>query len=399
MIVTVPLFLGLVAADRELLGQTPASPEPQAFFEKAIRPALQAHCVECHSMETEASGGLLLDSKAGWQRGGDSGAAIRPGDPDASPLMTALRYTDPNLQMPPEGKLPDDLIAHFDTWIASGAYDPREAQREVHGEPESASRGMAEAAQAHWSYRPIETPDVPVTPETRSHSPIDRFLEHRLRESGLTAAPPAELPRLIRRLHFDLTGLPPAAVTRRGRSHAAGDADPPASDAEVYERTVDELLASPHFGEAFARRWMDVVRYAESITLRGLVLPEAWRYRDYLVDAFNQDRPFDQMIREQIAGDLLDSDDLYQRQMQCIATGFLVMGNTNLEQQDKTQLEMDVIDEQLDVIGLAFLGQTIGCASCHDQKFDTIATIDYYDLAGIFSSTTELKHSNVSRWI
>ena len=201
----------------------------------------------------------------------------------------------------------------------------------------------------------------------------------------------------MRRLHFDLTGLPPTPASAENGESAAHDVA--SYDAQSYETLVDQLLASPHFGETFARHWMDVARYAESITLRGFVFPEAWRYRDYLVEAFNTDRPFDQMIREQIAGDLIESDDLHQKQMQHIATTFLTMANSNLEQQDKTQLEMDLIDEQLDTIGRAFLGQTIGCARCHDHKFDPIPTRDYYALAGIFRSTTALSHSNLSRWI
>jgi hypothetical protein len=168
-------------------------------------------------------------------------------------------------------------------------------------------------------------------------------------------------------------------------------------DAEL--RMVDRLLESPRFGETFARHWMDVVRYAESVTLRGFVLPEAWRYRDYLIEAFNDDRPFDQMIVEQVAGDLLTADDRHERTRQLVATSFLAFGNTNLEEQDKTQLEMDYIDEQLEVLGRAFLAQTIGCARCHDHKFDPIPTRDYYALAGIFRNTAAMEHENVSKWI
>tara|TARA_R110002073_G_scaffold34147_5_gene101696 strand:- start:1992 stop:5003 length:3012 start_codon:yes stop_codon:yes gene_type:complete len=376
----------------------------EAFFETVIRPALIEHCLDCHSPETEISGGLRLDTKQGWQAGGDSGIAIVPGTSDNGTLMAALRYEDANLQMPPDGKLPDSLINAFSKWIADGAYDPREARGDSE-EPKSSLGLSVEQAQQHWAYRPIETPEIPSG--SGAASPIDRFLNQRLHELGLAATSVADHPTLVRRLSFDLTGLPPtprlaneiqASETAADTSGDAGH-EQTEYDAAAYEMLVDKLLASPRFGETFARHWMDVARYAESITLRGFVFPEAWRYRDYLVEAFNTDRPFDQMIREQIAGDLLESDDLHQRQLQHVATTFLMMGNSNLEQQDKTQLEMDVIDEQLDTIGRAFLGQTIGCARCHDHKFDPIPTRDYYALAGIFRSSTALTHANLSRWI
>ncbi len=400
-IVLAPMVLGMVAANHPLAGQDPSTPEHNAFFETAIRPALLEHCVECHSVETEASGGLLLDSKPGWKKGGDSGAAIHPGDPDASSLMVALRYDDPNLQMPPEGKLDDDVIAAFEKWIAAGAHDPRESDLANAPRPKPATGLLAEEAQQHWSYRPLGNPQPPAASARTTDSPIDRFLEEPLRASGLTTTTVAEHSTLMRRIHFDLTGLPPVppSIAAGEQSDRSANENADTYDAQAYEQTVEALLASPHFGEKFARHWMDVARYAESITLRGFVLPEAWRYRDYLVEAFNEDRPFDQMIREQIAGDLLESDDLHQRQLQRIATAFLVMGNTNLERADKTQLEMDFIDEQIDVLGQAFLGQTIGCARCHDHKFDPIPTRDYYALAGIFRSTTGLRHPGLSRWI
>ncbi|EMI19015.1 xanthan lyase [Rhodopirellula maiorica SM1] len=418
------VVLGAVAApwfaDTTVVGQEPnqretssktTAAEHEAFFETVIRPALIEHCLDCHSIENEVSGGLQLDTRAGWQAGGDSGAALVPGDPNRGTLMAALRYEDADLQMPPDGKLPNHLIDAFSKWIADGAYDPREADHAA-VQAKSNSGLSVEQAQQHWAYRPITTPEIPTSPATTSTSPIDRFLNQRLLESGLTATSVADHSTLVRRLYFDLTGLSPSprlenasqasrsvAQTNESNGDESNGDDQTGIDTDTYETLVDQLLASPHFGETFARHWMDVARYAESITLRGFVFPEAWRYRDYLIEAFNTDRPFDQMIREQITGDLLESDDLHQRQMQHVATTFLMMGNSNLEQQDKTQLEMDVIDEQLDTIGRAFLGQTIGCARCHDHKFDPIPTRDYYALAGIFRSTTALKHANLSRWI
>ncbi|QDV81118.1 DUF1553 domain-containing protein [Planctomycetes bacterium TBK1r] len=350
------------------------------WFENKIRPALIEHCLECHSTETEASGGLVLDSRDGWQTGGDLGPAIVPGDAAASRLIQAIAYEDPALEMPPDGKLDDATIAAFRRWVENGAVDPRQPSP-AGGEPTRQTGLPVERAHEHWAYRPI----------ARSSASIDALIDRNLARHGLTAAPPAEPRALVRRLVFDLHGLPPSPQTID-----AFLADP---SPLAYERLVDQLLASPHFAEHFARRWMDVVRYAESITLRGFILPEAWRYRDYLIWSYANDRPFDQMIRDQIAGDLLACDDITETQQRAIATGFLALGNSNLEDQDKTKLEFDHIDEQLETIGRAFLAQTIGCARCHDHKFDPIPTRDYYALAGIMRSTTPLKHANLSKWI
>jgi len=364
--------------------------EKIAFFESKIRPALIEHCMECHSVETEASGGLLLDSKSGWSAGGDSGPAINPGDAESSRLFVAMMYSNPDLQMPPDGELPAAIVDAFRQWIADGAVDSRQATSLV-SKPQV---GMpVERAKDHWAYNKLQFPKLPNDDASTSGSPIDYFVDHQLENVDLQASDVAEPSALVRRLYFDLTGLPPSADTEHSVELIAQ------GDKNAYEEIVDRLLESPRFGERFARNWMDVVRYAESITLRGFVLPEAWRYRDYLIQAFAQDRPFDQMLREQIAGDLMHSDDLHERQQQLIATTFLAVGNTNLEEQDKAQLEMDYVDEQLEVIGRAFLGQTIGCARCHDHKFDPIPTSDYYALAGILHASVALEHANVSKWL
>ena len=356
------------------------------FFETQVRPLLIEHCLECHATDTEASGGLLLDSRPNWERGGDSGKAIVPKDSAASLLMRAVLYDDPDLQMPPDGRLPDATIATLQRWIEMGAADPR---NEVSVKPSSTRALSVADAQQHWAYRPVVRPQLPVV--TTSPTVIDGFVDARLKDAGLSAASIVSRAQWLRRLTFDLHGLPPD--TKLMEDFAA-DSGP---DAEA--RMVDQLLDSPRFGETFARHWMDVVRFAESVTLRGFVLPEAWRYRDYLIEAFNDDRPFDQMVVEQVAGDLLTSNDLRERTRQLVATSFLTFGNTNLEEQDKTQLEMDYIDEQLEVLGRAFLAQTIGCARCHDHKFDPIPTRDYYALAGIFRNTVAMEHENVSKWI
>ncbi len=364
--------------------------EQIAFFESRVRPLLIEHCMECHSAETEASGGLMLDSRPNWERGADSGPAIVPQDPDAGSLMRAVLYDDPDLQMPPDGKLPASAIETLRTWIATGAADPR---TEVNVKPSSTQALSVANAQQHWAYRPVQRPALPTQTENESAngSAIDHFVDVRLQSAGITPTAAITRAQWLRRLTFDLHGLPPDP------NLIANFEKDDRPDAEV--QMVDQLLNSPRFGETFARHWMDVARYAESITLRGFVLPSAWRYRDYLIDAFNEDRPFDQMIVEQVAGDLLHSHDRVERARQLVATGFLTLGNTNLEEQDKTQLEMDYIDEQLEVLGRAFLGQTIGCARCHDHKFDPIPTRDYYALAGIFRNTVAMEHSNVSKWV
>ena len=201
----------------------------------------------------------------------------------------------------------------------------------------------------------------------------------------------ADRATLARRLYYDLLGLPPSPEQVDAFVH---DPSP-----DAYERLVEQLLASPHFGERWGRHWLDVARFAESLTLRGFVLKDAWRYRDYVIEAFNQDMPFDRFVQEQVAGDLLPASTRPDRRRQLIATTFLTLGNTNLEEQDKKQLRMDVVDEQIEAIGRGFLAQTIGCARCHDHKFDPIPTRDYYALAGILRSTRTLEHANVSRWL
>lgn len=356
------------------------------YFEKHVRPVLIEHCLECHSDATELSGGLSLDSPDGWRTGGELGAAIKPGAADESLLVRAIEFSDPNLQMPPDGKLTAPKIEAIRTWVDEGAFDPRKSGKKL----EMPQTGLPVAqAHRHWAYRPITEPTV--TNLIPGASFIDQWINQGLFDHDLQPAPIARRQPLLRRLTFDLTGLPPNA----------SEIDQFLEDDGInaYERLIERLLASPNFGHHFARRWMDVARYAESITLRGFVLHDAWRYRDYLVTAFNDDRPFDQMIRDQIAGDLIVSDSLRERQLSSVATTFLAMGNSNLEDQDKTKLEFDHIDEQLETIGRAFLGQTIGCARCHDHKFDPIPTRDYYAMAAIMRSTTALDHANLSKWV
>ena len=244
----------------------------------------------------------------------------------------------------------------------------------------------------HWAYQPPRTSSPPpVKNESWPRGEIDRFILARLEEKNLLPGPDAARSTLARRASFDLTGLPPEP--------GAVDAFLRDPSPEAYARWIDRLMASPQFGERWGRHWLDVARFGESVTLRGLIFKEAWRYRDYVIDTFNRDLPYNQFIQEQIAGDLLPAADMAARQRQVVATTFLALGNANLEEQDKAQLRMDVVDEQLDTIGKAFLAQTIGCARCHDHKFDPIPARDYYAMAGILRSTRTITNANVSGWM
>lgn len=361
-----------------------------SFFETRIRPVLVERCYACHSTQAQAKkklrGGLYVDSAAGLRTGGASGPAIVPGKPAASLLLQALHY-DGDIKMPPKGKLPDRVIADFAAWIKDGAPDPRRPQ--ALAAPLKFKRTQG---QSFWAYQPLMLPPVPGgNCGDWPQNPIDCFLLARLEGHRLRPAPPADRSVLIRRLSYDLIGLPPSPADA---DRFLRDRDP-----RAYEKLVDRLLASPQFGERWGRHWFDLARYAESVTLRGFVFKEAWRYRDYVIDAFNRDIPLDRFIREQIAGDLLPAATRADRSRQLIATTYLMLGNTNLEEQDKQQLRMDVVDEQLDVIGKGLLAQTITCARCHDHKFDPIPTRDYYALAGILRNTRALEHANVSKWI
>ncbi|MST00365.1 MAG: DUF1553 domain-containing protein [Pedosphaera sp.] len=365
------------------------SSEGLEFFEKKIRPILAEQCFECHSAEKKVKGGLRLDSRDGWAKGGESGPAIVPGDLDKSRLIRAVRYADPDLQMPPKRKLAPDQIAALERWVKLGAPDPRAAVAPVVGK----KTGMTvEEGRKFWAYQPVKSTAAPSVKDTAwPRNDLDRFILARIEAKNLKPAADADRATLARRVYFDLTGLPP---TPEQIDEFTNDKGP-----DAYARLVDRLLASPHFGERWGRHWLDIARYAESITLRGFVLKEAWRYRDYVIESFNADRPFNQFVREQIAGDLLPYGSLAEHRRQLTATAFLALANTNLEEQDKKQLEMDVVDEQLDVISKGFLAQTVACARCHDHKFDPIPTRDYYALAGILKNTRTLEHSNVSKWL
>ena len=383
-------ILGLLAFSQHL---SAASPPDIAFFEKHIRPVLVEHCYQCHSAGAKKlKAGLRLDYKGGWEKGGESGPALVSGKPEESRLLEAIRYQNVDLEMPPKGALSTEVVANFEEWIKRGAPDPRDDG----GPPVVAkSKGInLEEGRRFWSFLPRRHGKPPaVENESWPRDPIDHFILARLDQKKLQPSTDTTPHTLLRRLHLDLTGLPPTLdEIARFLSDYQKDSRP------AVEAKVDQLLRDPAFGERWGRHWLDLARYADSTGGgRAIPLPNAWRYRDYVIQAFTEDRPLNQIIREQIAGDLLPIGPA-TRLRNLTATGFLLLGPHNYENQDKELLELEIIDEQLDTIGRSFLGMTIGCARCHDHKFDPIPTADYYAIAGIFMSTTFVKHSNVSSW-
>lgn len=362
---------------------TEADPEKVEFFENKIRPVLIEHCYKCHSSNSEELGGnLLVDSKAGLLTGGDLGPAIIPSDLDESILLSALKYDD--LEMPPDGKLSDATIRDFEKWIADGAVDPRENGKTVTKESIDLEKGRE-----FWCFQPIESEASPAA-DLALESDIDRFIYAKLKAKGLTLSKPASQIHLLERVYFDLVGLPPSPKTIEAFT----------SGKVSYSEIVDQLLASRRFGERFGRHWLDVARYADSSGGgRILLFNDAWRYRDYVIDSFNQDKPFDRFLTEQLAGDLIQTKSLNEKKAAITATGFLMLGPHNYELQDKELLRMEVVDEQINVMSRAFMGMTVSCARCHDHKFDPIPTADYYALAGIFRSTKSLLPGNVSNFV
>lgn len=349
------------------------------FFENRIRPLLVAHCQECHGGKAR-KGGLKLDSAKAVLRGGDTGAVVVPGEPDKSLLVQSVRY-DGDLKMPPKGRLSAAQIADLAEWVRQGAVWPGAAPV---APPTGTEGGMVftEEQRNHWAWQPIADPVPPAVRDAAwVRSPIDRFVLSRLEAAGLRPAPEADRRTLLRRVTFDLTGLPPTP--------AEIDAFLADDSPTAWEKVIDRLQASPAYGERFGRHWLDVARYADSNGLdENTAFANAWRYRDYVVAAFNADKPFDRFVVEQLAGDLLpaDADPKVDRE-RLVATGFLVLGPKLLAEPDKQKMVMDIVDEQIDTAGKAFLALTLGCARCHDHKFDPLPTRDYYALAGIFKST------------
>ncbi len=354
------------------------------FFESRIRPVLVKHCYECHSSATdEAKGGLKLDFRGGLLRGGESGAAVVPGRPEASLLVEALKFQ--SFEMPPAGKLDDNVIADFEKWIRDGAADPR-----TH--PPSAKESAAESWEAQlaeratwWSLQPPRACEPPPVNDTAwSSEPVDRFINASLEKAGLDPAAPATASVLLRRLACVLTGLPPSP--EQVESFPAAYRERPE---QALRQLVDELLASPHFGERFARHWMDVVRYTDTYGYEwDIPAKGSWEYRDYLIRAFNQDIGFDQMIREQIAGDLLPNpriDGNAGLNESLIGPMFYHLGeHRHGSSLAFNGIHQEMIDNKIDAFSKTFLAMTVACARCHDHKLDAISQHDYYALAGVF---------------
>jgi cytochrome c553 len=366
------------------------------FFEQRIRPVLVKHCYKCHSAEAKKpKGGLLLDTRAGSLKGGDSGPAVVPGKVVESLIIKALRHDE--LYMPPDEKLPDDVIADFERWIKMGAPDPREGASAT-----VQTKIDLEAGRKFWAFQPVQKSPLPAQAPAPGagawpRTDIDCFILAALAAKGVKPAPDADRAVLVRRATVALTGLPP---TPEELDAAQNDTSP-----EWFAKVVDRLLSSPAFGERWGRHWLDVARYADSNGKdENLTFHEAFRYRDYVIASFNADKPFNQFIMEQIAGDLLPGETQAVKDEQLTATGFLVVGPKVLADRDFVKRKMDVVDEQVDTVGKVFLGLTLGCARCHDHKFDPVPTTDYYALAGIFASTRtldgiKLGNAVVSGWM
>ncbi len=345
------------------------------FFEQKIRPVLVERCYECHSAQAKkVEGSLLLDSRDAAQKGGDLGPAVVPGDLDKSLLIQAIRYTDENLQMPPKekGRLPAEVIADFEAWVKRGAPDPRDSTAP------SAYTVDIQAAKSRWPYTPPVEPAVPAVKNTAwPRNPIDHFILAKLEEKGLAPAADAEERTLLRRVTFDLIGLPPSVE----------ELDEFVASKSSWSAVIERLLASPHYGERWGRHWLDVVRYADTAGDNSdYPIPQMYRYRNWVIDAVNADMPYGRFIREQLAGDLLPADSNDAKYRHIIATGYIANARRFGSRVDDYPQHL-TIEDTIDNLGRAFLGHTLNCARCHNHKFDPITTEDYYAIYGIFHST------------
>ena len=381
-----PLAASIAPAPAAAAAAQPILPADLQFFEARIRPILADRCYKCHSrLADKIRGGLMLDTREGMLHGGDTGPAIAPGKPGNSLIIDAISYKDADLQMPPKGdRLSDQQVADIAEWIKRGAPDPRSL----------VARGSSPAyggvGREHWSFLPVRKQQVPaVAGPSWCRTPVDNFVLAKLEEAGLKPNPPADRYTLIRRATFDLTGLPP---TEDEVQRFLADSSP-----DAWARVVDRLLGSPRYGERWGRYWLDVARYADT---KGDTpqredprYPFAWTYRDYVIDAFNRDKPYNEFIVEQLAADRIVAD---QRrggrpdapgadQRPLAALGFLTLGNRFENSVN------DIINDRIDVTTKAFLGLTVSCARCHDHKFDPIPTADYYSLYGVFADSAEPK--------
>jgi len=353
------------------------------YFESRIRPILATKCYSCHSVDSgEAEGGLRLDSREAILRGGTSGPALVPKNPTKSLLIKAVEHLDSDLAMPPKsagGKLSENDIKELTRWVRMGAPDPRKEEEHL-----LAKEQINESAKSWWAYQPMTTPNLPAK-DAWAWNNIDRFIAEKHRDNKIQPVSDAEPSALLRRLYFDLTGLPPTIEQVRAFSDSLKSG---ASRQETIERVVDELLESQAFASHWARHWLDVARYAES-SGRDVNVPynQAWRYRDWVIDAFRTNKPFDRFLLEQIAGDLIQTDDPQEKAEGIVATGFLAIGSRNINEGNQKLFALDQADEQIDSVFQATMAMTMACARCHDHKFEPISQKQYTAVAGIFLST------------
>ena len=353
------LVIALLVAARPAAAGDPPTPEQIEFFEKKVRPVLVEHCHSCHG-EKKQNAGLRLDTAAGLKQGADNGAVVVAGDPGKSRLIRAINR-DGDFPMPPKAALPPEAVAALTEWVKQGAVFPAAAGPVAKIDPKT-----------HWAFQPVRLPPVP-----EGRNPIDTFVRAKLTDKGLSPAPPADKRTLLRRATFDLHGLPPTF-----EEITAFEIDP---SPDAFEKVIDRLLASPRYGERWGRYWLDVARYADT---KGYVFnedrnyPFAYTYRDYVIRSFNEDKPFDRFVLEQLAADKLDLGD---DKRPLAAMGFLTLGRRFLNNTH------DIIDDRIDVVTRGLMGLTVGCARCHDHKYDPIPTKDYYSLYGVFASSVEPK--------
>jgi len=380
----------------------------EGFFDAKVLPILRQRCFECHSHSSKIKGGLALDSRSGWEEGGDNGPAIKPGQLESSLLIKAIRYVDAEFEMPPKEKLAASEIAILEEWVKSGAHDPRTA---------GVSKGkkgidLAEGRR-FWAFRPIANP---TPPEIQNPSwpldPLDHFILSKQEAKGFSPVSDANPYTWLRRVSLDLTGLPPTTeeienflthLRKDTEKARGGDTSSPSVrmiSSSAYAAAVDRLLNSTAYGERWARHWLDLTGYADMMgTSNNAFAEHAWRYRDYVITALNADKPFDDFIREQIAGDLMPSKSIEDRAQKIIATGFLMVGDIEIVNPDKAKMETDHIDSQMIKIGQTFMGMTLGCVRCHDHKFDPIGLEDYYGIAGMLrSSPSSHKMPDMGVW-
>ena len=372
--------VAIVCGDR-LIADSPASDE-SVFFEAKVRPVLVKHCYECHSESAdELQGGLRLDTRAGTRLGGDSGPAVTPGKPSKSLLLSAIRHS--GLKMPPDEKLSDDVIADIEHWIKKGAPDPREGAATIAGPAFDLQQ-----ARKYWAFQPIRDHEIPTVQNVGwLQTAVDNFVLAKLESKGLQPASTADKFELCRRIYFDLHGLPPSPEQVDAFVH---DESP-----DAYTRLVDQLLSSARYGERWGQHWLDLIRFAETEGFEyDRAIPGAWRFRDFVIQSFNEGKSVDKFIREQIAGDEIDKGD----QQLLVAAGFHRLGavRRNAGNQEVAGSRNEVLTERTDIIGSAILGLTIGCARCHNHKFDSISQADYYRLQAYFAASHEVDIPTVS---